>query len=439
MHLQPGWRFCQCILVFFLATVFLVAQPATTRIFDTVYLANGDKFNGHIQIEWQSFVSSEAPIAPQSKLVRVIDGVLDVSLVSTTTVGYTAYYRVRYFRNGRVQYIEYWDVPPSASPLAIAAVRLTAPPTVNQVTGTGISLPIAQEYIEGLSTDLADRPVKGPNFVPSRTVFVNPEGALEAIAGSPTDCVRVDGTAVPCGSAESSNYPVDGEVPSGTVNGLNQVFGLSGVPAPPASLQIYRNGILQKQETDYTLSGSVLSFSIDAIPQPGDIVLAYYRTFQTTAVPLNGSGTLPHVVCSLPGSSTNLTSLSTLGTCTLSDGLLRAGDRLEVQFDYALTGASSDSYDVQLLFGGTPLLTRTFTATDSRSSGIVRVAVGSTVRQFSAQSLGVLSPAQFAAGSVTLPTGSFQVELRGKVTANQAAQLTLTAFTITRYPKVTGQ
>ena len=154
---------------------------------------------------------------------------------------------------------------------------------------------------------------------------------------------------------------------------------------------------------------------------------------------MNGSGTLPQVICGLPGSSTNAITLTTLAACTLADGLLQSGDRVEIQFDYALTGASSDNYDVQVVWAGSPLVTRTFLNTDARSSGMVRVAVGSTVRQYSAQSQGQVSGAQFAAGTLVIPTGAFQVELRGKLASNQAAQITLTAFTVTRYPRVTGQ
>ena len=439
MRLQPGWRFFQQFFLYILAGVALFGQPTTSRISDTIYLANGERFTGFVQIEWQSFVTPKAPIAPDSKLVRVVDGLLEADRVPTRNLGYTAYYRVRYFRSGRVQYVEYWDVPSSASPLTVAAVRMVAPPSSGQTTDPGISLPLAQSDVENLSDDLADRPVKGPNFFPSRTVYVNTEGALEAISGSPTDCVRVDGTAVPCGSGDSAVYLVEGEVPTGVVNGLNQVFTLSAIPGPPESLQIYRNGILQKQGLDYTLSGSIVSFAISAIPQTDDVLLAFYRTFQTSNPPVNGSGTLPQVVCGLPGSSTSSLTLVDLGSCNLGSSLLQAGDRLEILFDFALTGGTPDGFQVELLWNGSPILSRSFVAGDLTASGSARVAMGTTTRQYSTTSFGLASAQQLGSGTLPVPGATFPVTIRGRLTSNPAAQLTLTSYIVTRYPAVVGQ
>lgn len=438
MRLQSSWRLFQ-LFFFILATgLALTGQPSTTRISDTIYLANGEKFNGYVQIEWQSFVTPKAPVAPYSNLIRVIDGILDVSLIPTKNSGYTAYYRVRYFRNGRVQFAEYWDVPTSGATLNVASVRLVAPPEPGQngAPGSGIDLPLPQADIQGLPADLADRPVKGPNYFPSRTVFVNPDGALEAIAGSPTDCVRVDGTAVPCGSGDSATYRVDGEAPVGALSGVNQIFTLSSIPGPPESLQLYRNGVLQKRGLDYTLSGAVITFALLEMPQPGDILLAYYRTFQGSAPPAGGSGSLPQVVCALPGSSTNALALTTLGSCLVGSSMLQAGDRLEIQFDFALTGGTADSYQVQLDWNGTPILARAFVSGDTTSSNRATIVIGSTTRQYSTTSVGQVSALQAGTGLLPLPGGTFPVEIRGRLNANPAAQLTLTSYSVTRYPRV---
>ncbi|MDZ7639773.1 MAG: hypothetical protein U5J83_16230 [Bryobacterales bacterium] len=441
MRLQPGWRLLQLLILFYAAGLALSGQPTTTRVSDTIYLANGEKFNGYVQIEWQSFVTPKAPIAPYSKLIRVIDGLLDVNLVPTKNAGYTAYYRVRYFRNGRVQFAEYWDVPATSSTQTISGVRLLAPPVAGGSTtpGPGIELPLPQEDIEGLPQDLADRPVKGPNFFPSRTVYVNPDGALEAIAGSPTDCVRVDGTAVPCGSGDSVNYQVDGEVPFGVVSGANQIFTLSAIPGPPESLQVYRNGVLQKRGLDYTLSGSIITFVLSATPQQGDILLSYYRTFQGSAPPPNGSGSLPQVVCSVPGSSTNSLTMTTLGSCLVGSSLLQPGDRLEIQLDFALGSGTADGYHAELYWNGSPIQARTYVAGDATSSVRATVAIGSVTRQYATTSFGQVSELQAGTGTLLLPGGTFPVEIRGRLATDPAAQLTLTSYSITRYPRVTAQ
>jgi hypothetical protein len=44
------------------------------------------------------------------------------------------------------------------------------------------------------------------------------------------------------------------------------------------SLLLYRNGLLMKAGLDYTLSGTNIGFVAGATPQPGDVLLASYRT-----------------------------------------------------------------------------------------------------------------------------------------------------------------
>ena len=63
--------------------------------------------------------------------------------------------------------------------------------------------------------------------------------------------------------------------PSGAVNGVNTVFVLPDAPSPPESLQLFRNGILQDQGTDYTLAGDTITFSATA-PLTGDSLRAWY-------------------------------------------------------------------------------------------------------------------------------------------------------------------
>lgn len=70
---------------------------------------------------------------------------------------------------------------------------------------------------------------------------------------------------------------VDGETPSGAIDGKNAVFALAVAPAPSGSLQLYRNGVLQAQPGDYMLTGGAVTFTSGAVPQPGDILQAAYR------------------------------------------------------------------------------------------------------------------------------------------------------------------
>lgn len=69
----------------------------------------------------------------------------------------------------------------------------------------------------------------------------------------------------------------DFEKPTGNVDGANIAFKLANAPNPPASLQLYRNGLQQAQGGDYTLGGTGIMFLPGAIPQAGDTLVAWYR------------------------------------------------------------------------------------------------------------------------------------------------------------------
>lgn len=96
-------------------------------------------------------------------------------------------------------------------------------------------------------------------------------------------CIAVAGAAQFQGSPPSlvlpSLTPISmtyGEIPGGTIDGNNTTFTLATAPNPAASLQIFRNGISQTPSTDYTLSGSTITFAV--APAAGDILAAMYRT-----------------------------------------------------------------------------------------------------------------------------------------------------------------
>ncbi len=48
-------------------------------------------------------------------------------------------------------------------------------------------------------------------------------------------------------------------------------------PSPPAGLQLFRNGLLMKQGADYSVSGANVTFYSASVPQPGDLLTAFYR------------------------------------------------------------------------------------------------------------------------------------------------------------------
>jgi hypothetical protein len=278
------------ILTLWMSVTLWPAPPLTT-IQDVLYKADGTPFRGTLFIEWKSFEAVDySTIATHSLTVPVVNGVLRVQLVPTTNATPPATYTVRYSSDGRIQFTEVWSVPPSATVVRLKDVRVAS----SQPGGAEPPPPPSEILIsdvEGLAEELALRPTKGASYAPSRAVYIGASGALEAVNGNLSDCVRVDGTAGPCGTEGGSVGPgfTDGETPAGLINGSNVTFTLAEAPNPSTSLGLYRNGLLQRAGTDYTLSGNVITFATAATPQVGDQLLAYYRV-AGAAAPLTEAG-----------------------------------------------------------------------------------------------------------------------------------------------------
>ncbi len=271
---------CRVAAMTILFWVSAVAAPPLTTIEDVLYKADGSKFAGVAFVEWKSFQAADfSNIATHSVTVTIINGVIRVQLVPTTNATPGAYYSVRYSSDGRVQFDEIWAVPPSNTTLHLRDVRVPSATSGSQVLPpAGDQTTIQESDVVGLVDDLEARPLKGPGFAPSRAVYISETGMLEAVLGSLTDCVRVDGTAGPCGLVDSSGPGfVDAETPAGSVNGANKVFTLADVPSPPSSLTLFRNGVLQKVGLDYTIANNVVTFAQALAPQTGDVLTCSYR------------------------------------------------------------------------------------------------------------------------------------------------------------------
>lgn len=255
------------------------AAPALTTVQDTLYKADGTRFNGVAYIEWNSFQASDASaVATSSVVVPIVDGVIRVRLVPTSNASAGAHYSVRYHSDGKVQFTETWNVIPSLTPVTLAAVRVANGTSTGGSTAPPPTLSVPD--VTGLAEELAARPVKGFAYSTDRIVKSGPTGALETVQGNLSDCIRVDGSTGPCGSSSGSGGGpgfADQETPTGAANGSNTVFTLAQAPSPASSLQVYRNGILQRATVDYTLDGATLTFGSLSVPQTGDLLTATYR------------------------------------------------------------------------------------------------------------------------------------------------------------------
>jgi hypothetical protein len=264
-----------CALAVLLLGAPAQAAPPLTQIHDVLYKADGSPFTGSATISWRSFVAADSSNIPTNSInVQVVGGLLRVRLVPTTNAAGGAYYIVRFNADGKTQFTELWAVPPSAVPVAVKDIRIPSPP------GSSVTPPpsvVQMADVTGLVEALADRPTKSIGFAPNRVAFIDDTGEIAAVSGSPSECVRADGTTGPCGASAGIGF-VDLETPAGAVNGINSVFTLAQAPAPAASLLLFRNGILQKPGLDYMISGNTVTFLSVATPQTGDLLVASYRT-----------------------------------------------------------------------------------------------------------------------------------------------------------------
>ncbi len=255
------------------------AQPPLTLINDILYKADGTRFDGVAFIEWRTFDASDSsPVPAQDLTIRVRYGILRVQLTPTSTASPGAYYRVTFNSNGRTQFTEYWNVPPSTTPLRLRDVRMQGAVSSNTTPLVDSSVLITD--VSGLRDELDARPVKATGYTTGRAAFIDSNGAIDAVLGNLSDCVHVDGTSSACaGGSGGSSGPafVDSESPSGGVDGSNTAFTLVGAPNPAISLQLFRNGILQRAGVDYSLAGNNITFLSAAVPQVGDVIQAYYR------------------------------------------------------------------------------------------------------------------------------------------------------------------
>ena len=416
-----------------LASSALAAGPSLTTIQDVLYKADGTRFNGTLTISWNSFLAADnSNIVTQSTTVKVVDGLLRVQLAPTTSANPQVNYTVTYNSDGRVQFQETWNVPSSGIPLRVRDVRALSANTTSSGSSASDSgsSPVPESSVVGLIADLGARPLKGAGYAAGSVAVVDSAGMLSSVTGTPSDCVHVDGSSGPCGGTQPSF--VDSEALSGIVDGSNGMFGVSAVPDPAGSLAVYRNGVLQKGGQDFTLAGSTIQFVTDATPQPGDTLLATYRT-SGSGIAAPQAFSAPQVLCSGTGGSTAAQTLTSLGNCTVPAGLLQPGDRVEIRFDAAHTGTAG-GFSVEVDWGATTLVRRDAAAADSVIAGRADASILTGGAQLSAQTWGAVLPFSAAAGSAADAYGvGITISFLG-MAAQPADSVALTNFTVLRIP-----
>jgi hypothetical protein len=276
--------------------------------------------------------------------------------------------------------------------------------------------------------------MRGAAFAPGRAAVINAAGQLDAAQGNLSDCVLVDGSSAPCGTASNGAVVVYSETPlqSTTLN-----YTLAFPPQPAASLVLFRNGLLMTNLVDYTLTGTTISFYAASAPQTGDILTASYQ-YSTTGQSVGNqtAPNAPEVLCNGGGAVTGSTSLALLGTCNIAANKMAAGDRVEIKFALTHQGAGS-GFSPAIYWGGTALVQRALNPSDSAVTGETSILVASdgTLSHFTssvaAGGLPLMTNGTAAGNIQNINTIAFDALLSRTGTQDS---VTLRYYTVTRYP-----
>jgi len=107
------------------------AQVATTPVTDTIYHADGTTATGTVLISWPAFATVSGQQVPAGNTSATIapDGTLSVHLVSNSgAIPIGTYYTVTYHLDDNSVTRQYWVVPPSTTPVRVAAIESSVLP-----------------------------------------------------------------------------------------------------------------------------------------------------------------------------------------------------------------------------------------------------------------------------------------------------------------------
>jgi predicted RecA/RadA family phage recombinase len=142
--------FYLCSSVFISGSSLWAQCPARTTITDTLYNADGSLASGRVVIAWPTFAIGACQVVAGQASVNVANGAFSVPLYpNDTAVPAGASYRATYYlKSGKVT-TEYWVVPTSTLPVALAAVRSSTVPVPTVM--------FSQAQVTNLVPDLAKK------------------------------------------------------------------------------------------------------------------------------------------------------------------------------------------------------------------------------------------------------------------------------------------
>ena len=316
-------------LALLITLVSLGRAQSTSTIADNVKNVDGSPFNGTVVITWTgaSTPTGSNPL-PYSTSVKIYNGVLSVSLVPT--VAYSAFYLAVFnSSDGKTSWVENWQVGPSTSPLTLSQVRAplsTDPPPSGTTTLSIAQVTGLNSYLNALSTSVGtvtstignyNSTVSGlNNAVSNLTDRVN---TLQILAANPT-----------------SGTVIEGETPSGNIDGANSSFTIATTPTVASSLMVFRNGILQSPSFDYSFLNKTVTFASGSLPQTGDRLQVSYRI----GTPAQSSAFVDNETPQGTADGVNLTFRLAGSPTSNTLRLYKNGALLQANSDYAVSGAT---------------------------------------------------------------------------------------------------
>ena len=139
------------------------------------------------------------------------------------------------------------------------------------------------------------------------------------------------------------------------------------------------------------------------------------------------------MLCGGTGGATASTTLSSVGTCAIAAGVLAAGDRVEIRFDFEHQGVAA-GFSFEVRWGSSVAVHRDGAASDVLAAGRADAGLAAAGARLSAESWGTVLPfAAAVANSADAYTGGITIDFQGKV-VNAADTLMLRNFTVVRLP-----
>jgi hypothetical protein len=142
----------------------------------------------------------------------------------------------------------------------------------------------------------------------------------------------------------------------------------------------------------------------------------------------------PQVLCSFTGVATSAATLTTLGTCTIPQAMVRTGDRFEIRYDVSHEGAAM-AFSFALRWAGVVLVAHSAAGGESIVAGRCDAMPQGTAVLWSSQNWGTIGAA-FASNGLQagVPVGSVEVKLEGQMSSTTSETVTLRNLTVIRIP-----